>query len=115
MAIDYDKIFAGMASREYEWTDTDYKKGMETMGDDPPIRQIFDALFKYQDKKMQDLNNRLKALESVNSQHNIIPRQTVVEGGVQDELRGGGRLPATYLYGIYISLRLYALGTPAQI
>ena len=81
MAIDYDKIFAGTASREYEWTDTDYSKGMETMGDDPPIRQIFDALFKYQDKKMQDLNNRLKAIESVNSQHNIIPRQTEIGVG----------------------------------
>lgn len=81
MAIDYDKIFAGMASRDYEWTDTDYRKGMETMGDDPPIRQIFDALFKYQDKKMQDLNNRLKAIESVNSQHNIIPRQTEIGVG----------------------------------
>lgn len=81
MAIDYDKIFAGMASRDYEWTDTDYRKGMETIGDDPPIRQIFDALFKYQDKKMQDLNNRLKALESVNAQHNIIQRGTNIEAG----------------------------------
>ena len=75
-SIDYTKIFGVNADNKYQWTDDDYKKGLQVINDNPPIRQIFDNIFNFHDQKMLDLNNRLISLDQaiIQSQKNICAR-----------------------------------------
>lgn len=80
--IDYNKIFAENATNQYNWEDSDYVKGLEILGQNPPIRQVFDNLFNRLDKKTQDLNNRINQLaQFVNNSDNLVQRETVYHIG----------------------------------
>jgi len=80
--INYNQIFAENASSQYSWTDSDYVKGLEVLGQNPPIRQIFDNLFNRLDKKTQDLNNRINQLtQFVNNSDNLVQRETLYHIG----------------------------------
>lgn len=75
-SIDYTKIFGINADNKYNWTDDDYKKGLQVINDNPPIRQIFDSIFNFHDEKMLDINERLLSLEQaiIQSKKNICAR-----------------------------------------
>ena len=80
--INYNQIFAENSSSQYSWTDSDYVKGLEVLGQNPPIRQIFDNLFNRLDKKTQDLNNRINQLtQFVNNSDNLVQRETTYHIG----------------------------------
>jgi hypothetical protein len=67
MAENYNLIFGANASQSYTWSDVDYQKGWETVGDTPPLGEQFDALQRRADNKAKDLNDRLTPIESNNT------------------------------------------------
>ena len=66
MAQDYSKIFASdeETSDRYQWTDSDYLKGMEVLGNEPFTYRAFNALIREQDEKAKDLNDRIAAVSA---------------------------------------------------
>lgn len=67
MAENYNLIFGSNASQSYSWSDADYQKGWETVGDTPPLGEQFDALQRRADNKAKDLNDRLTPIETNNT------------------------------------------------
>jgi hypothetical protein len=67
MAENYNLIFGANASQSYTWSDVDYQKGWETVGDTPPLGEQFDALQRRADNKAKDLNDRLTPIETNNT------------------------------------------------
>lgn len=60
MSQDFDKIFGQNSSlTPYTWSDTDYQKGWETVGQTPPVRTMFDALQRKNDLKAKELHDTL--------------------------------------------------------
>lgn len=66
MAQDYSKIFASNeeTSDRYQWTDSDYLKGMEVLGNEPFTYRAFNALIREQDEKAKDLNDRITVVSA---------------------------------------------------
>lgn len=67
MAENYNLIFGSNASQSYSWSDADYQKGWETVGDTPPLGEQFDALQRRADNKAKELNDRLTPIETNNT------------------------------------------------
>lgn len=62
---DYEKIWGTNSSlTPHEFSDSEYLKGWESVGNTPPARQMFDALQQLNDQKAKDLNDRMSPLES---------------------------------------------------
>lgn len=62
MAENFDLIFGQNASQQYAWSDNDYQKGWETIGNIPPTAAQFDALQRRSDTKLKELNDELTPL-----------------------------------------------------
>jgi hypothetical protein len=67
MAENFDLIFGQNASQQYAWSDNDYQKGWETVGNIPPTASQFDALQRRNDTKMKELNDNLTPLVNANT------------------------------------------------
>ena len=57
---DYEKVFASASPlNPYEWSDSNYLKGWDMVGSNPPTKQQFDALFKNIDEKENYLYSQI--------------------------------------------------------
>ena len=57
---DYEKVFASASPLSpYEWSDSNYLKGWDMVGSNPPTKQQFDALFKNIDEKENYLYSQI--------------------------------------------------------
>jgi len=73
MAENFDLIFGQNASQQYAWSDNDYQKGWETVGNIPPTAAQFDALQRRNDTKMKELNDELTPLVNAETADNRQP------------------------------------------
>ena len=83
MAENFDLIFGQNASQQYAWSDNDYQKGWETIGNIPPTAAQFDALQRRNDTKTQELNNALTPLVNANQTDNRQPSTAYSEGNIK--------------------------------
>lgn len=83
MAENFDLIFGQSAGSQYEWSESDYQKGWETVGNTPPTAQQFDALQRRSDLKAQELNNALTPLVNANQTDNRQPSTAYSEGDIK--------------------------------
>lgn len=57
---DYEKVFASASPlNPYEWSDSNYLKGWDMVGSNPPTKQQFDALFRNIDEKENYLYSQI--------------------------------------------------------
>ena len=57
---DYKKVFASASTlNPYEWSDSNYLKGWDMVGSNPPTKQQFDALFRNIDEKENYLYSQI--------------------------------------------------------
>lgn len=70
MAENFNLIWGSNASQSTTWSDSDYQRGWETVGDTPPTAQQFDALQRRNDLKAQELNNTIAPIAEANDANN---------------------------------------------
>lgn len=83
MAENFDLIFGQNASQQYAWSDNDYQKGWETIGNIPPTAAQFDALQRRSDTKMKELNDELTPLVNADTADSRQPSTTYSEGDIK--------------------------------
>lgn len=83
MAENFDLIFSQNASQQYAWSDNDYQKGWETIGNIPPTAAQFDALQRRNDTKMKKLNDNLTPLVNANTADTRQPATAYNEGDMK--------------------------------
>lgn len=83
MAENFDLIFGQNASQQYAWSDNDYQKGWETIGNIPPTAAQFDALQRRSDTKLKELNDELTPLVNADTADSRQPSTTYSEGDIK--------------------------------
>ena len=55
------KVFASNEPEQdrYQWTDSDYLKGLEILGKEAPSKAMFNALFRQEDEKINILSDKV--------------------------------------------------------
>lgn len=81
---DYEKIWGSNASQPaYEFSDAEYQKGWESVGNTPPARTMFDKLQQLNDQKAKDLNDRIVPIESNTSRDYRQPNTAYTVGTIK--------------------------------
>lgn len=83
MAENFNLIWGSNASQSTTWSDSDYQRGWETVGDTPPTAQQFDALQRRNDLKAQELNNTIAPIAEANDANNRKPQTFYKVGDMQ--------------------------------
>ena len=83
MAENFNLIWGSNASQSTTWSDSDYQRGWETVGDTPPTAQQFDALQRRNDLKAQELNNTITPIAEANDANNRKPQTAYNVGDMQ--------------------------------
>lgn len=60
------KVFANNEPEQdrYQWTDSDYLKGLEILGKEAPSKAMFNALFRQEDEKINILSNKIDEIDT---------------------------------------------------
>ena len=59
------KVFASNEPEQdrYQWTDSDYLKGLEILGNEAPSKAMFNALFRQEDEKINILSDKVDEID----------------------------------------------------
>ena len=60
------KVFANNEPEQdrYQWTDSDYLRGLEILGKEPPSKAMFNALFRQEDEKINILSDKIDEIDT---------------------------------------------------
>ena len=60
------KVFASNEPEQdrYQWTDSDYLKGLEILGNEAPSKAMFNALFRQEDEKINILSDKVDEIDT---------------------------------------------------